>query len=258
FQAALLLHRKLNPDILPDSVSSTVESLFRLEEKNGTIPEPMVLLPTGSDWHYATLENPPPLEDWFASRSGRQSDHWPVGKAPFGFGQDKIETALKKNGSHSSTESIWPAYFFRRVFEVPASAATDNLRLRIRRDDGLRVFLNGTEILRDNIAPGHVEAGTLATMTIPENENNRYRMFDLPGATVKQGPNVIAVELRQSTDYSSDLAFDLELLSGITTLADYLEQVDRSRIIAYTARSGQNIGEFMAEKIINARPEPIR
>ena len=100
------------------------------------------------------------------------------------------------------------------------------------------VFLNGSEIGRSNIAAGPVSYATLAANASPENV-----FVDLPVPSdqlplLRNGENVIAVEVHQSSLTSSDLGFDLELLatpangpateSGLTTFAQqpYLFWID--------------------------------
>ncbi len=50
-------------------------------------------------------------------------------------------------------------YYVRHV-NVTNAAAVGQLTLRVKRDDGIAVYLNGTEVLRDNLPAGTLTADT--------------------------------------------------------------------------------------------------
>ncbi|MEZ5303498.1 MAG: Ig-like domain-containing protein [Verrucomicrobiales bacterium] len=61
---------------------------------------------------------------------------WAQGGAPLGFGEPDIV---------GTTGSAEPTVYFRREFTVANAADSTGLRLRLRRDDGAAVYLNGNE-----------------------------------------------------------------------------------------------------------------
>jgi len=83
--------------------------------------------------------------------------------------------------------------------------------LRLRRDDGAVVYLNGEEILRSNMPEGAIDANTFANAEIIG--NNESLLNEYPVAlNLVNGTNVLAVEIHQINLTSSDISFDLELM----------------------------------------------
>ncbi len=70
---------------------------------------------------------------------------WPSGPAQFGYG-DGDETTTISYGSSASSKRITAC--FRNSFAVASPAAISALTARFVRDDGIVVYLNGTE---DNV-----------------------------------------------------------------------------------------------------------
>jgi len=86
------------------------------------------------------------------------------------------------------------------------------LQLRLLRDDGAAVYLNGTEILRDALAPG-AAFDAFAPSTADGLDEYAFRLFSVDPSLLVSGDNVLAVEVHQASGGSSDLGFDLELLA---------------------------------------------
>ena len=78
-------------------------------------------------------------------------------------------------------------------------------------DDGVVVYLNGTEIGRADLPSGTISSTTLAS---GHEAGNQYQTFDWTSARslLVSGSNTIAVEVHQASASSSDLVFDLALL----------------------------------------------
>lgn len=136
---------------------------------------------------------------------------WPQGPAKLGFG-DGDEVTLLNAGLFP--DRLITAYF-RRSFSLAEASAVSNLVLRVRRDDGVVVYLNGVEVFRDNMPPGPITYSTFATAVMPD-ESAFITASISPGSLVN-GQNVVAAEVHQVNAASSDLAFDLELTAGNAT-----------------------------------------
>ena len=92
------------------------------------------------------------------------------------------------------------------------SSAFTGLDLRLLRDDGAVIYLNGTEVFRSNMPDGPILSSTLASSGVAGDlENTFYHTMIDPDLLV-DGVNVLAVEIHQVTPESSDISFDLELL----------------------------------------------
>ena len=139
---------------------------------------------------------------------------WPQGPAKLGFG-DGDEATLLNAGVFP--DRLITAYF-RHSFSLASASAVSNLVLRVRRDDGVVVYLNGVEVFRDNMPPGPITYSTLATAVMPD-ETAFVTASISPGSLVS-GQNVLAAEVHQVNAASSDLGFDLELTAGNTPVTN--------------------------------------
>jgi hypothetical protein len=88
------------------------------------------------------------------------------------------------------------------------------------RDDGAVVYLNGREAFRSNMPTGTVEHNTLALSSL-SSESLFFRQDIDPGLLVA-GTNVVAVEVHQASQTSSDLSFNLELSAAVPRLSHQL------------------------------------
>ena len=77
------------------------------------------------------------------------------------------------------------------------------------RDDGAIVYLNGREVIRDNMPEGAIKNDTFASQTAFVEDD--YYVHDLKSDGLVAGRNVLAVEVHQASADSSDVSFDLEL-----------------------------------------------
>src|SRR5262245_18222860 len=136
---------------------------------------------------------------------------WSNGVAQFGFG-DGDEGTLLRQFSHLTGQNVI-TYYFRRAFDLPTKAGITNLVLRLIRDDGAIVRLNGTEIFRINMDPGEAKPGTFATQKVDIDPGFHATRVD--PALLVNGRNVVAVEMHQYNQTSSDLSFDLQLLPNV-------------------------------------------
>jgi hypothetical protein len=173
----------------------------------------VTLVPTGSVWRY--------LDDgtdqgtaWRAP--GFDDSQWPAGPAELGFGdapEGRPEaTQLARVNSRGTTNIT---FYFRHRFVVANPAAIGSLTVRLLRDDGAAVYLNGVELVRDGLPPNAGYAD-FATITVAgEAETIYYEFSGLSAAALVPGTNVLAVEVHQVNLTSSDISFDLALLGQL-------------------------------------------
>ena len=161
--------------------------------------------PTGTAWNYqdngsdqgTAWRNPGfPMAGWKAPARGQ-----------FGYGEGD-ETTVVGYGPNSANKFI--TTYFRTTFEVTDLASLSNLTVNVKRDDGIIVYLNGTEIMRDSMPSGPVTFTTPATNA--GDDGQPFVPFNnLPLNLLTIGTNTLAVELHQSSGTSTDLSFDLRL-----------------------------------------------
>lgn len=134
---------------------------------------------------------------------------WPFFMAKFGYGEGNERTVLSY-GSNPSLKHM--TTYFRKRFTVTDSASLDSLIFRILADDGAVVYLNGTEIFRRNMPTGTINWMTAAVASVYGNDEATYFEHRV-GAKLRNGENLLAVEIHQNDPESVDLGFDLELIA---------------------------------------------
>lgn len=166
----------------------------------------ITLVPAGSVWKFT--EGTAPANTW--KDLGYDDSSWRSGPAQLGYGDGDEATVTRTNGA---PHPITTLFRHRLVVDGPVST---NLTLRLLRDDGAVVYLNGTEILRDNMPAGPITDSTTASSTAGPGEENDFRSFFIT-ASITPGTNVLAVEVHQVSTVSSDLSFDLSLSASRPT-----------------------------------------
>jgi hypothetical protein len=156
--------------------------------------------------------------------------NWPSGNAQFGYG-DGDETTLLNYGPNPNNKYI--TSYFRKSFNITNIAAIKKMDVRIKRDDGIVIYVNGTQIYRDNMPTGTIAYNTFSVTNAPD-DGNTFLDYFIPLNYFVQGNNNISVELHQVSLTSSDLSFDFELIADTTkSLArnPYLQSATENSII---------------------------
>src|SRR3989339_2153338 len=170
-----------------------------------------VLIPVESTWSYLDDgTNPGTL--W--NRITFNDTNWKTGAGKFGYGEGNEKTVLSY-GPDAANKFV--TYFFRTQFEVADPAKNKSLLIRLLRDDGAIVYLNGTEVVRSNM-PEISSFSTLAVEGVGDVDELTYFPFTIPADKLVSGKNLIAVEVHQQAVGSSDLSFDLELIASEKSL----------------------------------------
>jgi trimeric autotransporter adhesin len=159
---------------------------------------PTELVPTGATWRYVDDGS----NQGTAWRSPAFDDGgWASGPAMLGFEVGSAATVTRTGGRPVTA-------YFRHQFALADAAGFTQLTLRLLRDDGAVVYLNGIELLRDNMPSGTIISATNASSFVTGAATTRFSDFTVPAGAMRSGTNVIAVEVHQALD-SKDLAFDL-------------------------------------------------
>lgn len=163
------------------------------------------IVPYQSNWKYLQDGVVQSRNTW--ATAGFNDAGWPSGNAPFGFGSNSgysYNTTLQR-GPNNTTPNH-PVFYFRKSFQVSNTSAYAGLRLRATLDDGIVIYIGGVEVARKNMTPSQggyagTPVGTpLLTIDTVLSVNR-----------IQNGTNVIAVELHQTGQTSSDIYFDLQL-----------------------------------------------
>jgi hypothetical protein len=167
---------------------------------------PVELVRRGSAWRYHDDGS----DLGTAWRGMDFDDHaWKHGPAPLGFGDPWIRTTVD---SGSDPKKRHRTTYFRMAFTVAPGRTFTSLDLSLMRDDGAVLYLNGREVARSNMPTGPIAFATEASNVIGGEDEQRYLDIALNPADLHPGTNVLAVEIHQKGDASTDLGFDLGLI----------------------------------------------
>lgn len=163
------------------------------------------LVPQGSTWHYLdTGVDPGP--GWMDP--GFDDSLWASGAAQLGYG-DGDETTVVSYGPNSNLKYI--TTWFRIEFDVADPATIPLLQLGVLRDDGVVVYLNGTEVYRSNMPGGTITSSTFASTAIGGSDEDTFYQSFVDASLLTTGTNTLAAEIHQAKVSSSDISFDLWL-----------------------------------------------
>lgn len=157
-----------------------------------------LLFDKGASWSYKDNNQAQP--DAWKSKTYDVSS-WATGNGPLGYG-DPVTTTINSG--------LTTAYF-AKDFTVDVSTLSDNMELGVMRDDGIIVYLNGEEVVRDNMPAGTITFNTFSSTTIDGVAENVYNIFSIPKSKFVNGVNRISVELHNRSVTSSDLRIDAYL-----------------------------------------------
>jgi hypothetical protein len=177
-------------------------------------PVQVTFIPTGSVWKY--LDDGSDLGTlWRTSRFNDSA--WKSGKAQLGYGDGDEATTV---GYGPDPNNKYVTTYFRRVFAVTNAAAVSALTVKLLRDDGAVVYLNGHEVFRSNMPESDVNYTTLASEVVSgADETSNYFEQAVDPTLLVEGTNLLAAEVHQANLTSTDLSFDLEL-SGLSQTAN--------------------------------------
>ena len=128
---------------------------------------------------------------------------WPSGPALL-YVEDASLPAAK------NTPLVWgqATYYFRTHFNFSGDASSLTFQLNTVIDDGAAFYLNGQELYR-LFLPAGATYDTPATRTVSDAVYEGP--FTVSSAALKQGDNVLAVEVHQAGPSSTDIVFGLSL-----------------------------------------------
>ena len=139
---------------------------------------------------------------------GFNDNNWASGPAQLGYGDGDEATVFSYGGDPNHK---YITYYFRKTFNVTDPEEQPALKIGIVRDDGTVVYINGEEVFRSNMPSGTINYLTLAAHTISGDEEDIFNNYYVPSSILHTGENLIAVEIHQRSETSSDISFDLRM-----------------------------------------------
>ncbi len=164
------------------------------------------ILPAGSVWKYHD-EGQDLGTAW--RQPGYNDNLWDDGPAQLGYGDNDEATTLSFG---PNSRAKYPCYYFRRTFDVADKNKFDSIEVRVVRDDGAVVYVNGTEIGRDNMPAGAISYSTNANGAVGGGDESNFNGMGVAPALLNNGTNTIAVEIHQANGTSSDISFDAQIV----------------------------------------------
>lgn len=146
--------------------------------------------------------------------TGFDDGSWKTGDAEFGYGDGDETTILlygpDPDNNQNDPNNKYITTYFRKVVTIADPSAYEEFLLKLKRDDGAAVFINGVRYVLDNIPDGAAfndvaesSAGLTAEQTFFE--------FTIPSSAFVSGNNTIAVEVHQRAADNVDVSFDFAL-----------------------------------------------
>ena len=132
------------------------------------------LVQHGDVWSFTSTATDPGTA-W--RQPGFDASSWSTGSSQLGWG-NRGETTLVPTGNLAS-------YYLRHI-NVSNPGSLGQLTLRVKRDDGIAVYVNGTEIVRDNLPAGTLTAATYSSTKVTAADGIAWKTFTIPSSRARR------------------------------------------------------------------------
>jgi hypothetical protein len=164
-------------------------------------PAPAALITAGSSWGYY-FGSTAPNAAW--KDPGFSPVGWSTGTAPIGWGQSRLGTTL----SNATPRPL--VSYYRKTIDIASVAAINSVLLTTRADDGIVVYVNGTEVARKNLNPGTVGFDTYANAAVSASAAVANPVtVTVPATLWRTGSNVITAEVHSNYRSTPSASFEL-------------------------------------------------
>jgi hypothetical protein len=163
------------------------------------------VIPPGAPWRF--LDNGTDQGSKWQLLEFEEGD-WSSGAGQFGYGEGDETTLINPGPNRDGFVTT----YFRHVFPTPPLVPPGMiLELRLMRDDAAVVYLNGTEVFRDNL-PDKVAFDTRALEEASDDGQFHFSVKIDP-SLLEPAINVLAIEIHQArSDSPPDMSFDAALM----------------------------------------------
>ncbi len=198
-------------ELVNPSFDNDLGGNWRPSVKGTPVSQEQTLFPSGSTWKYlkGTTEASNPTSAWRALNFDDST--WDSGGAPIGY-----DPAIPMGTSLPDMRYNYTSVFLRKNFQVSDPASISSLRLEALYDDGMNVWINGTLVVSASMPGAETPYSGVATGAARESAS--YDLFVINGIAglLRQGENLIAVQLHNiSIDTSSDCFLDARLIAQL-------------------------------------------
>ena len=234
--------------------------VFASDKDRSSLPvDYNTLIDWGDDWKYRFVESQPPA-DW--NEIGFDDTGWSIGPSGFGYGDGDDATVIENART----------VYLRKAFDITGVSGITSALLHMDYDDGFVAYINGTEIAR--VAMG--EPGSPTYWDVFADYNHEALIYtgasperfdiDLGGNLLQDGTNVLAIEVHNVSETSSDLtAIPFLTVGGPGITGDYVPEIlnmaeqsylhtnfkikSEGDTIILTSSGGQTIDEIFSDTI---------
>jgi hypothetical protein len=159
-----------------------------------------ILISTNSEWQYLTGEDPRNL-DW--TRRDFDASKWRLGKAGFGFGDERFHTEVPKTPGQRAS------IYLRKEFTIEQADKITELGLVVYYSDGFIAYINGREVARKGI--GRSSGRNVQRITPQTESGSAYIALKDLQKSLKDGTNLLTIEGHAAAE-SMDLLLDPYLI----------------------------------------------
>lgn len=171
---------------------------------------------------------------------------WSSGPAQLGYGDGDEATVVEDNptpGYNPGDSDRYITTYFRQTINVPNPGQYAVLSMRVQRDDGVIIYLNGHDIFRNNL-PALDVTYTTPSLTSASDDGRSWvpGVIAVPLNYLVAGENVLAAEIHQQSPTSSDISFALELIGNTENATPSVAIVSPGANAAFTEPASIVIG----------------
>jgi hypothetical protein len=187
----------------------------RVANWKASVPTNFTLMNYTNAWKYMQVSNLDGV-NWTAANF--DDSDWPAGPGLLAFENNSainglIQTTLNDPTIATNSVTAGHACYFRLAFPLAKSLTNYTINATAYIDDGMVLYVNGSEITRVRMNSGPVLNSTLANALAPGANGDATfpDTFTIPASAFAVGTNVIAVSIHQQRATSSDIVFGLRL-----------------------------------------------
>ena len=169
------------------------------------------LIPFYSGWYFHD-QGYEPGANWYGLGYDEGDYGWGYNIAQFGYG-DGDENTLISYGPDD--ENKYVTTYFRTYVFIADPGQYSSFVLNLLRDDGAVVYVNGQEVMRDNMPGGAIYYETFASARLSYPDETEIVGATLDSSLFVGGYNLIAAEVHQYEPASPDMSFDLQLTGNL-------------------------------------------
>jgi hypothetical protein len=179
---------------------------------------------------------------------------WPSGAGVLGLEDNATVRALTNTAlslTNSSGQRVI-TYYFRTHFTFTNNPGDYFLTANNLLDDGVVVYLNGSEVSRYRVPEGQ----NFQTLAMNQASEGAFETITFPSTALVQGDNVLAAEVHQVNTGSSDVAFGVELKDGRTITNAPPDGSSTNLAVAFNEISSVTNAQFWIE-LVNLSAESV-